>query len=80
MNPEDIKRLIEAHLPGAEVSIGGDGHHFEAVVVSEAFAGLNRVRKQQLVYAAVGDKIASGELHALSFKTFTPEEWKAQKA
>jgi len=80
MNPDAIKQRIVADLPECEVSVSGDGSHFEAIVVGEVFAGLTPVKKQQLVYASVHDLITSGELHALSIKTYTPEEWaKASK-
>lgn len=80
MDPEEVKRLIQAGLPGCEVMVKGDGSHFDAVVVGEVFAGQSLVKQQQLVYATVNDKIASGELHALSIKTYTPAEWeKARK-
>ena len=61
-------------MPGAEVEVTGDGSHFEAVVVSDAFAGLTPIKKQRLVMDTVRDQIASGELHALSIKTLTPEQ------
>jgi len=80
MDPEEVKRLIQAGLPGCEVMVKGDGSHFDAVVVGEVFAGQSLVKQQQLVYATVNDKIASGQLHALSIKTYTPAEWeKARK-
>jgi acid stress-induced BolA-like protein IbaG/YrbA len=80
MDPEEVKRLIEAGIPGSQVSVKGDGSHFDAVVISEAFAGLTPVKKQQLVYATVNEQITSGKLHALSIKTYTPDEWeKASK-
>ena len=80
MDPEEVKRLIEAGLPGSKVTVNGDGSHFDAVVISEAFAGLTPVKKQQLVYATVNEHITSGKLHALSIKTYTPDEWdKASK-
>lgn len=80
MNPEDVQKLIEAGLPDCEVKVQGDGSHFEAVVIGDVFEGLSAVKKQQKVYATLGDKITSGEVHALSIKAFTPEEWeKAQK-
>lgn len=75
MDPEQVKQLIEQGLPDCEVHVTGDGSHFEATVIGEVFAGQTPVKKQQLVYATVNDKIASGELHALSIKTFTPDEW-----
>jgi len=80
MNPEDVQKMIEAGLPDCEVKVTGDGSHFEAVVIGEVFEGLSLVKKQQKVYATLGDKITSGEVHALTIKTFTAEEYaKAQK-
>ncbi len=80
MDPTEVENLIKAGLPECEVSVKGDGSHFDAIVVGEVFAGLSPVKKQQLVYATVVDRITSGQLHALSIKTYTPEEWaKASK-
>ena len=75
MNSEEVKKLIETGLPDCEVTVSGDGSHFDAIVVGEVFADLSPVKKQQLVYATVSDKITSGVIHALSIKTYTPEEW-----
>ncbi|HUW98498.1 MAG TPA: BolA/IbaG family iron-sulfur metabolism protein [Acidiferrobacter sp.] len=72
ITPQDIKGLIEAGLPGARVEVSGDGHHFEAVVHSEAFVGKNRIQQHQLVYATLGDRMRE-EIHALSLKTVLPE-------
>lgn len=74
MEPSEVEDLIRAGMPDCEVTVSGDGSHFEAVVVSPAFAGLSAVARQRLVYATVNAEIASGRLHALSFKTYTPEE------
>ncbi|MGB8076804.1 MAG: BolA/IbaG family iron-sulfur metabolism protein [Gallionella sp.] len=60
------------------LSVVGDGQHFEAVVVSETFAGKSRVQRHQLVYQTLGDRMRA-EIHALSMKTFTPQEWRSQK-
>jgi acid stress-induced BolA-like protein IbaG/YrbA len=80
MNPDDVKKRILADLPECQVNVTGDGSHFEAIVVGEVFAGLTPVKKQQLVYASVNDLITSGELHALTIKAYTPDEWaKASK-
>ncbi len=70
---EEIQRLLEAGLPGAQVRVSGDGHHFEAVVVSAGFAGKNKVQRHQMVYAALGGRMGN-EIHALSLKTLTPDE------
>lgn len=74
METEAVAQLIRAGLPGAEVEVRGDGSHFDAVVISEAFAGLSPIKKQRLVMDTVKDQIASGELHALSIKTLTPNQ------
>jgi acid stress-induced BolA-like protein IbaG/YrbA len=79
MHPDQIKELILAGLPCEHLSLDGDGQHFEAIIVSTEFAGKNRVQRQQRVYQTLKDKLATGELHALSFKTLTPEEWSAQR-
>lgn len=79
MNPHTIKQLIEAGLKNCTAMIDGDdGHHFTAIVISPEFSGKNRVQKQQLVYATLENHIRDGSLHAISFKTFTPEEWQSQ--
>lgn len=76
MQPEEIQRLIEAGIPGAQAMVSGDGYKFEAVVISETFEGLSMVKEQQKVYATVNAQIASGALHALSIKAYTPAEWR----
>lgn len=75
MQTEAIRQLIEDGIPGAQVTVTGDGSHFEAVVVSDAFRDKNMVQQHQLVYGTLGGRMESGEIHALALKTFTPEEW-----
>jgi len=75
MNPEDVRQRIAAGLPDCEITVTGDGSHFEVVAVGEVFAGLTPVKKQQMVYGTVNDLITSGELHALTIKAYTPAEW-----
>ncbi len=79
MNPEHIKELILAGMVCDYLALDGDGQHFQAIVVSREFAGLNRVQRHQHVYKMLKEKLATGELHALSFQTLTPEEWSAQR-
>jgi acid stress-induced BolA-like protein IbaG/YrbA len=79
MQPEQIKAQVESHLPDSQVQVGIDGSHVSLVVVSPAFEGLSAVKKQQLVYAALSDSIASGSIHAVHMKTFTPQEWQQQQ-
>jgi acid stress-induced BolA-like protein IbaG/YrbA len=78
VEPSSIEQSIRAGLPVTHLEVVGDGAHFEAVVVSPSFAGLNRVRQHQLVYAALGDRMRA-EIHALSMKTFSPEEWASRR-
>jgi acid stress-induced BolA-like protein IbaG/YrbA len=73
---EDIQTYIEQGLECELVRVAGDGHHFEAVIVSPAFRGKSRVQQHQLVYHALGDRMRE-EIHALSIQTFTPEDWAA---
>ena len=74
VNPEQVKTYIEQGLECEYVNVAGDGHHFEAVIVSEAFRGKNKVQQHQIVYRALGDRMRE-EIHALSMQTHTPEEW-----
>ena len=74
VDPQQIKGWIEGGLACEHVEVRGDGHHFEAVIVSPAFDGKSRVQRQQLVYAALGDRMRA-EIHALSMQTYAPGEW-----
>ena len=74
VDPEDVRRYIEQGLACERVEVLGDGQHFQAVIVCEAFEGKSRVQRHQLVYAALGDRMRA-EIHALSMQTFTPEDW-----
>ena len=74
MNPDFIRDLIQQGLPGAHIEVSGDdGVHFEAVVVSDAFAGKLPLARHRMVYATLGDRMG-GEIHALALRTLTPDE------
>jgi acid stress-induced BolA-like protein IbaG/YrbA len=75
VTPESIRAGIASGLACEHVEVAGDGQHFQALVVSAEFAGASRVRRHQMVYAALGDRMRE-EIHALSMRTLTPEEWK----
>lgn len=79
VTPQSIEQSIAAGLPCDHLTVSGDGAHFEALIVSAAFAGLSRVRRHQLVYAALGDRMRE-EVHALSMTTLTPDEWAQQRS
>ena len=75
MQPAEIEALIRAALPDAQVTIedlAGDGDHYAAAVVSEAFRGKSRVQQHQIVYAALRGRVG-GELHALALQTSAPD-------
>ena len=71
---DDLKSRLEAAFADAEVAVAGEGNRFEVNVVSATFDGLSRVRRQQAVYAAIGDLIASGAVHAVTIRAKTPDE------
>jgi acid stress-induced BolA-like protein IbaG/YrbA len=73
VTPEQLKNWIESGFDGAQVTVEGDGHHFEATIVASEFEGKSRIQRHQLVYAALGDKMKA-EVHALSMKTLTLSE------
>ena len=72
--PELIKKYIANGLECTHLDVEGDGQHFTALIVSPAFAGKRLIQRHQLVYAALGDRM-NAEIHALSMKTLTPEEY-----
>jgi acid stress-induced BolA-like protein IbaG/YrbA len=75
--PAQVKSFIAAGLACEHLEVDGDGRHFYATIVSDAFQGLPRVRRHQLVYGALGERMRE-EIHALSMKTLTPAEWSAE--
>jgi len=80
MNPEQVTQLIEAGLAGAKARVvSEDNVHFEAVVISAAFAGKRSVQRHQMVYGTLG-KAVGNEIHALALQAFTPEEFAGQDA
>ena len=72
--PELIHDYLSAGLECTHLEVEGDGQHFQAVIVSPAFAGKRLIARHQIVYAALGDRMRE-EIHALSMKTLTPEEF-----
>jgi acid stress-induced BolA-like protein IbaG/YrbA len=78
VTPESIRQNIEQGMASSHLTVEGDGQHFYAVVVSDEFAGMSRVQRHQRVYQTLGDRMRE-EIHALSLKTFTPEEWESSR-
>jgi acid stress-induced BolA-like protein IbaG/YrbA len=80
ITPSQVKAAIEAGIPGSIVQITdltGGGDHYQAVVVSDLFAGKSLIQQHQLVYGTVRAEMASEAIHALALKTYTPETWQA---
>jgi len=78
MGPDEIQRVIQEKLPGAEVQIRdltGTSDHWQVTVVSKAFEGKMMLEQHRMVKGFFESEIASGDLHAFSLKTYTPEEW-----
>jgi acid stress-induced BolA-like protein IbaG/YrbA len=73
--PELIHGYLTAGLECTHLEVDGDGRHFTALIVSPAFAGKRLIQRHQIVYAALGDRMRE-EIHALSMKTLTPDEYK----
>ncbi|MGH1541135.1 MAG: BolA family protein [Arenicella sp.] len=77
VTPEQLKTWIAAGFDAdSSISVDGDGHHFEAVIISQQFENKSRIQRHQMVYAILGDKMKA-EVHALSMKTMTPAEQQA---
>jgi acid stress-induced BolA-like protein IbaG/YrbA len=78
MTSEELQNLIAAGLPCEHISLSGDGRHWYATIVSSLFEGQRLIQRHQRVYATLGGRLQSDEVHALSMKTFTPAEWASQ--
>lgn len=79
MQADEVKALVEAHIPQSEVTVEVSGSSYNLTVVSNAFDGLSSLKKQQLVYGALQEQIAAGAIHAVNMRTFTEAEWQKAK-
>lgn len=79
MDNQQIETLLLETLGLAEAHVNSDGSHFQVIAVSDQFADMSRVKRQQFVYAPLAAKIAEGSMHAVSIKTFTESQWKREK-
>ena len=77
MTADELQSLISTHLACDHIQVEGDGRHWEAVIVSREFEGKRLIQRHQRVYATLGARMHTDEVHALSMKTFTPAEWAA---
>lgn len=77
MRTDEVVTLIKGGFPDAELLIEGEDCSFAVVVISPAFAGQTLLKKQQSVLATVSESLATGALHAMTVKCYTPDEWQA---
>ena len=77
MTSEELQTIIASGLACEHVELSGDGRHWYATVVSSAFEGQRLIQRHQRVYATLGGRLQTDEVHALSMKTYTPTEWAA---
>ena len=78
MTADELQSIIAAGLVCEHIELTGDGRHWYATIVSPEFEGKRAIQRHQQVYATLGQKMHTDEVHALSMKTYTPAEWAAQ--
>jgi|TARA_B100001964_G_scaffold237555_1_gene301340 acid stress-induced BolA-like protein IbaG/YrbA len=74
VNLDDIREVLDTAFPGGKIELEADGDRLMLALVSDKFEGLNRVKRQQLVYSLLKDMISSGVVHAITMRTITPQE------
>ena len=75
MTAQELQAILAAGLTCEHLHVEGDGRHWYATLVSAEFEGKRLIQRHQRVYATLGDKMKTDEVHALSMKTYTPAEW-----
>ena len=78
MTSDELQAIISANIDCEHIELSGDGRHWYATIVSSIFEGQRLIQRHQRVYATLGGRMQSDEVHALSMKTFTPAEWAAK--
>lgn len=79
METQEIEKILKQALNLDEVYVQGENAHYGVIAVSDAFAGLSKVKQQQMIYAPLMEHISRNEIHALTIKTFTVEKWKRER-
>ena len=80
MTSEELQTIIQSGLDCQHIELSGDGRHWYATIVSPAFEGKRLIQRHQQVYATLGGRMQTDEVHALSMKTYTPAEWSSGNA
>jgi acid stress-induced BolA-like protein IbaG/YrbA len=78
MQPNQVEEILAAALELQHIQVKANGNHYEVIAVGECFDGVSRVKKQQLIYGPLMEKIADGTIHAVSIRAFTPKEWERE--
>jgi acid stress-induced BolA-like protein IbaG/YrbA len=82
VSPDQVESMIKAGIPDAQVQVQdltGGNDHYQVVVVSSQFEGKSLVQRHQLVYRSLQQAMTSDAIHALTMKTYTPQDWQAQQ-
>jgi acid stress-induced BolA-like protein IbaG/YrbA len=80
MDLQEIENILQEALSLSFVKVTGDGSHFQVIAVGDCFDGATRIKRQKMIYAPLQERISSGEMHALTIKTYTEEQWQKDKA
>ena len=80
MTADEIKSIIAAGMACDHIELEGDGRHWSALIVSAEFQGKRPIQRHQRVYATLGERMKTDEVHALSIRALTPAEWAAAQA
>lgn len=76
MNSEQLTQILQDAFPNAQIHVTGESGKFDLRIVDDAFDGKRTVARQQAVYAPLNDYIKSGEVHAVTIRAMTQEEWR----
>lgn len=79
MDSTKVKELLDEALKLQDIKVKGEGSHYEVIAIDACFNGMNRVKKQQLIYGPLMEYIQRNDIHALSIKAYTPEEWERDR-
>ena len=79
LDHQDVKQILDQALELTELKVSNEGNHFDIIAVDARFETLSRVKKQQLILAELKQYIATNQIHAVTIKTYTPDEWARQQ-
>ncbi|MFC3121306.1 BolA family protein [Agaribacter flavus] len=79
MTNEEVASLVKDKLGLQEVKVKSEGTHYQIIAIDDQFEGMSRVKKQQMIYSPLSEKIADGTIHAITIKTFSSTQWEREK-